>query len=545
MNKGNLIDAAMGRIPCDLLLENAKIVDLLGHRIIEGNIAVYEGTVVGCGDIDLPAKERIDLKHKFVSPAFTDAHVHIESSMVIPSQYARLVIPKGVATVIADPHEIANVCGSSGLDFMIEDKSPLRTYYMLPSCVPATPFDSSGAVLDGTECKKLWESGKFLGLGEMMNYPGVAAGDKDTVSKLTLTDKIDGHAPMLRGKELQAYVCAGISNDHECSSAEEALEKISLGLNIYIREGTGAKNLEELIKAVTPYNMHRFAFCTDDKHIDEIYEEGTISHCVAKAIKLGMEPLTAFTIGCLNAPRFYGLKGLGAIAPGYAADLIIMEELNPETITDVYLRGVRYEDKAIPAPDISKVSGTVHIKPIATEDIKPVFNHDTPVIDACPGTLITKPCYPESTEGLMICANIERHKATGRLSSAYVKGFSIKNGAVAQTIGHDSHNITVMGDNTQDMAAAVNALGADGGITVVKDGEVIASLTLEVAGLMSSADYMTILEGNRRLTEGIAKISSDEPSSLLMILSFLSLLVIPEIKISDKGLFDVNKFEFI
>lgn len=545
MNKGNLIDAAMGRIPCDLLLENAKILDLLGHRIITGNIAIYEGTIVGCGDIDLPAKERIDLKHKFVSPAFTDAHVHIESSMVIPSQYARLVIPKGVATVIADPHEIANVCGSRGLDFMIEDKSPLRTYYMLPSCVPATPFDSSGALLDGTECGKLWESGKFLGLGEMMNYPGVAAGDKDTVSKLTLTDKIDGHAPMLSGKELQAYVCAGISNDHECSSAEEALEKISLGLNIYIREGTGAKNLEELIKAVTPYNMHRFAFCTDDKHIDEIYEEGTISHCVAKAIKLGMEPLTAFTIGCLNAPRFYGLKGLGAIAPGYRAHLIIMEELNPETITDVYLRGVRYEDKPTPAPDISKVSGTVHIKPVAAEDIKPVFNSGTPVIDACPGTLITKPCYPESTDGLMICANIERHKATGRLASAYVRGFSIKNGAVAQTIGHDSHNITVMGDNTEDMAAAVNALGTDGGIAVVRDGEVIASLTLEVAGLMSSADYMTVLEGNRRLTEGIAKISSDEPSSLLMILSFLSLLVIPEIKISDKGLFDVNKFEFI
>ncbi len=545
MNKSKLIDAAMGRIPCDLLLTGCQILDLLGHRIVRGNIAIYEGIIVGYGDIELNAKERIDLNGCYVSPAFTDAHVHIESSMVIPSQYGRLVIPRGVATVIADPHEIANVCGEAGLDFMYNDRSPLRTYYMLPSCVPATPFDSSGAILDGAECKKLWEKGNFLGLGEMMNYPGVIGGDEDTLSKLNLTSFIDGHAPGLSGRELSAYVCGGITNDHECNTAEEALEKISQGLNIYIREGTGSKNLEELIKAVTPYNMHRFAFCTDDKHIDDIYREGTISHCVSKAIHLGMEPLTAFTLGCVNAPSFYGIRGLGAIAPGYAADLIIMKEPDPDTITDVYLRGVRYRDEALPIPDTTAVRGTLHIKPVKAEDIQPQSGPDIPVIDARPGTLITKPCYPESTEGLMICSNIERHRATGRLSSAYVRGFNIKGGAIAQTIGHDSHNITVMGDNREDMAVAVNGLGSDGGITVVKDGNIIASLPLEVAGLISAKDYREVLDGNRAVNLAITEISEDEPSSLLMILSFLSLLVIPELKISDRGLFDVTRFEFI
>lgn len=548
MGKKALIDAAMGRIPCDLVLKNANIIDVLGHTIKKGSIFIKDGFIVCCGNYDLHADKTVDLNGKFAAPAFIDAHVHIESSMLTPSQYAKLVIPKGVGTIIADPHEIANVCGEAGLDFMRKDTSILNVHYMLPSCVPATDFDSSGARLDSELCTRLWNKGTFLGLGEMMNYPGVVFCDDDVMNKLDLTDKIDGHIPMVSGRELQAYICGGIANDHECSTAEEALEKVSLGLNIYIREGTGAKNLEELIKAVNPYNMSHFAFCTDDKHIDDIVKEGTISHCISKAIGLGMEPVTAFTLGSYNAARFYGLNKLGAIAPGYAADLVIMSEPNPapQNIVSVYLKGNEYtEDNSPSSADISSVSETVHMKSVNAKAMIPVFSKDIPVIDAKPGTLITTACYPDNTEGLLMCANIERHLATGRIGTAYVRGFNIKDGAVAQTIGHDSHNITVMGDNGEDMALAVNSLGTHGGIVVVQNGKILASLTLEVGGLMSAKPYKDVLSDYENAAKSISKISTDEPGSLLMILSFLSLLVIPEIKLNDRGLFDVNKFGYI
>jgi adenine deaminase len=545
MDKKALIDAAMGRCGCDLMLKGVNVVDVLGHTIKKCNIFIKDKYIVGCGDYVLDADKVVDCEGKFAAPAFIDAHVHIESSMLTPSQYAKIIIPKGVGTIIADPHEIANVCGEDGLDFMQSDKSELRVKYMLPSCVPATPFDSSGAVLDNGECRRLWDKGGFSGLGEMMNYPGVVGCDADVLGKLDICDKIDGHIPMVSGKELQAYICGGIDNDHECSSAEEALEKVSLGLNIYIREGTGAKNLEELIKAVTPFNMSHFAFCTDDKHIDDVINEGTISHCVSKAIKLGLDPVTAFTLGSYNAARFYDLKNIGAIAPGYIADIIIMDKLDPETISDVYLGGKKYTETNTAESDISKVVGTVHINKVKKEDMICEFSSETPIISAKSGSLITAPVYKDSPEGLMLCANIERHKASGRIGKAYVEGFTIKNGAVAQTIGHDAHNITVMGDNCSDMALAVNSLGKDGGIVVVNDGKVTATLTLEVAGLMSAKPYTEVLENYQKVTEAIKEISDNEAGSLLMILSFLSLPVIPEIKLTDKGLFDVNKFEFI
>jgi adenine deaminase len=453
-----------------------------------------------------------------------------------------------VGTIIADPHEIANVCGEAGLNFMYEDKTELRVYYMLPSCVPATPFEHSGAVLDSEECKRLWASGRFLGLGEMMNYPGVVGCDEDVLAKLDIADKIDGHVPMLSGKELQAYICGGIGNDHECGTAEEALEKVSLGMNIFIREGTGAKNLSELIKAVNPYNMHRFAFCTDDKHIDDVLKEGTISHCIAKAISLGMDAVTAFTLGTHNAAVFYGLKGVGAIAPGYRADIVVMSEPNPDTIEEVYLAGELYKgESTAPSVDTSRVTNTVNIKPVTARELAPVIEDSSkiPFIKAVQDSLVTKLGYTDDISGLMLCANIERHKASGNVGTSYLSGFCIKGGAVAQTIGHDSHNITVMGDNTEDMALAVNSLGSSGGIAVVKNGELLATLTLEVAGLMSARPYEEVLSEYTEVTEAVKQISNDPAPALLMILSFLSLLVIPEIKISDRGLFDVGKFYFL
>lgn len=548
MERNILIDAAMGRMPCDLELKNANVIDVLGHGIKKCSIYIKGDTIVCCGSFDLKADKTVDLEGMYVSPAFVDAHVHIESSMLTPSQYARTVIPHGTGTVIADPHEIANVCGADGLRFMAEDSSPLRVHYMLPSCVPATPFDSSGAVLDADLCTELWESGAFLGMGEMMNYPGVVGCDADVLKKLDLAEITDGHIPMVSGRELQAYICGGIANDHECSTAEEALEKVSLGLNIYIREGTGAKNLEELIKAVTPYNMSHFAFCTDDKHIDDVVAEGSISHCISKAISLGMEPVDAFTLGTYNAARFYSLKGIGAIAPRYKADLVVMTEPDPrrENITAVYIGGSLYngENKGT-AADISKVAGTVHIKSVSAEELTPVFDPNIPVIETVKGSLITKPRYVSSPEGLAMCANIERHRASGRAGTAFVKGLDIHGGAVAQTIGHDSHNITVIGDNPSDMALAVNSLGADGGIAVAKNGALAASLTLEAGGIMSARPYEQVLEEYLEVSRAAAELSSDDPGQLMMLLSFLSLLVIPELKLSDRGLFDVNAFDFI
>lgn len=545
MNRNVLIDAAMGRTPCDRVLKNLNIVDVLGHGIIKGNIYIKDGYITAVGDFALDAKEEIDMHFAYAAPAFIDAHVHIESSMLTPSKYAELVIPHGTTAVIADPHEIANVCGENGLAFMKNDKSPLKVFYMLPSCVPATAFDSSGAVLDLAECERLWNKGGFLGLGEMMNYPGVVFCDPDVMGKLSLTDKIDGHIPMTSGNSLQAYICGGIKNDHECSTAKEALEKISAGLNIYIREGTGAKNLEELIKAVTPYNMSHFAFCTDDKHIDDVSNEGTISHCISKAIALGMEPVTAFTLGSYNAANFYGLKNLGAIAPSYEANLVIMEELNPNTIKEVYVKGEKYRGGNNQTPDLTGVSNTVNIKSVTPADLTPVFSKNTPIISAQGGTLITEACYTENAEGLLKCAVIERHHASGRIGTCFVKGFHIENGAVAQTIGHDSHNITVMGDNSEDMALAVNSLGREGGIVVVKGGKVIARLTLEVGGLMSARPYKEVMEEYAHLSEAVGEISTDKHGELLMILSFLSLPVIPHLKLTDKGLFDVDKFKLI
>ena len=545
MHKKTLIDAAMGRIPCDKVLKNLNIVDVLGHGVKKGNIYIKNGYIAAVGDFSLKGDEEIDMKGAYAAPGFVDAHVHIESSMLIPSRYAQLVIPHGTVAVIADPHEIANVCGEKGLEFMQRDTSPLQVHYMLPSCVPATAFDSSGAVLGFKECKELWEKGGFMGLGEMMNYPGVVFCDEEVMGKLSLTDRIDGHIPMAEGNSLQAYICGGITNDHECCTAEEALEKVSAGLNIYIREGTGSKNLQELIKAVTPCNMSHFAFCTDDKHIDDVYREGTISHCISKAISLGMDPVTAFTLGSYNAARFYNLKGVGAIAPGYEANVVIMGEMNPDTIKDVYIKGIKYEEKPVPAPDMTGVRNTVHIKEVTPQGLTPVFSKDTPVIEAFRDSLITKPYFAESPKGLLMCGVIERHKATGRTGTAFVKGFHIKEGAVAQTIGHDSHNITVLGDNPEDMALAVNSLGNEGGIAVVQKGKVTARLTLEVGGLMSSRDYREVMADYAKVSDAISKISTDSHGALLMILSFLSLPVIPHLKLTDRGLFDVDKFQLL
>lgn len=546
----NVIDAAMGLIKADIVFKNGKIIDILGHGILEGDVAVKDGVILGIGEYS--GVEEIDVSGAYIAPGFIDSHVHIESAMVTPSEYAKIVMPKGVTTIIADPHEIANVCGEKGLKFMIEDSysTPLDIYYMLPSCVPATPFEHNGCVIDGAMTEALIKKYNFLGLGEMMNFPGVINSDPDVIKKLCSTYYIDGHAPMIKGKELNAYICGGISNDHECSTAEEALEKISKGLNVFIREGTGAKNLSELIKAVNPYNLRHFAFCTDDKDVSDIINEGTISHCVNRAINLTMHPIDAYTIACYNSAVAYNLGKVGAIAPGYRADIIITKDINATDIRQVYKNGVlvagngqNYFDTVV--ADTSEVTSTVNNIPVVVEDLDMVFDKSVPVIKIGRGSLVTEKVFKDDAEGLAMCANIERHKATGNIGKCFVEGVTINNGAIAQTIGHDSHNITVIGSDSENMAVAVNALSKDGGIAVVKDKQVIAYLKLEIAGLMSSKPAGIVSVEHEEVLNAVKEICPDGSGELSMIVSFISLLVIPHIKLSDSGIFDVDKFEFI
>lgn len=549
-NKADIIKAALGNKRADLVLKNGKIIDVLNHSIIEGNVAVKDGIIIGIGDYK--GYEEIDVKGAYIAPGFTDSHVHIESAMVTPSEYAKMVLPWGVTAIIADPHEIANVCGEEGLKFMLEDsrKLPADIYYMLPSCVPATPFDHNGCVIDGKMTEELMDKYPFLGLGEMMNFPGVINCDSDVIKKLDTAYYIDGHAPMLRGRELNAYICGGISNDHECSSAEEAAEKISKGLNVFIREGTGAKNLEELIKAVTPYNISRFAFCTDDKDISDVLREGTINHCVDKAIGLGLDPVSAYTMACFNTPAAYGLGRVGAIAPGYRADIIVTKDINASDIRQVYKNGELvagngscYFDCA-PA-DKSRVTATVNINKIEPRDLEKTFRAVIPAIKIEKGSLITSGVYRDSPEGMCLCASIERHRATGNIGKCFVEGININDGAIAQTIGHDSHNITVIGSDSENMAAAVNALGKNGGIAVVKNKDITAFMELPIAGLMSDKAASVVDREHKEILKAITAICPEGSGELAMIVRFISLLVIPHLKLGDKGLFNVDTFSYL
>lgn len=546
----DIIQSALGNVKADLVLKNGKIIDVLNHRIVEGNVAVKDGVILGTGDYE--GEREIDVKGAYIAPGFVDSHVHIESAMVTPSQYAKAVMPKGVTTVIADPHEIANVKGEDGLAFMIEDSksSPLEVHFMLPSCVPATPFDHAGCVIDGEMTEELLKKYDFLGLGEMMNYPGVTACVPDVLKKLESAEYIDGHAPMIRGMGLNAYACGGIKNDHECSTADEALEKISKGFDIFVREGTGAKNLEELMKAVNPYNMRHFAFCTDDKHPAEVIREGTISHCIDKAVKLGYDPLDAYTMACYNSCVSYNLGRKGAIASGFDADIVVTRDINATQIEQVYKKGVLVAEKGkalfeVKGADTSKVENTVNIDEIKAEDLYMPFDKNKMVISLNEGSLITDGVYCESEEGLSLCANIERYHKTGNIGRCYVKGLDIANGAIAQTIGHDSHNISVIGSDSENMAAAVNALGKQGGIVVVSDKKVIAKMELAVGGIMSEKSVEEVVSEHEKIVEAAKTLSPSGSNETLMILGFISLLVIPHFKLGDKGVFDVDKFEYV
>ncbi|UCC66725.1 MAG: adenine deaminase, partial [Deltaproteobacteria bacterium] len=505
MNQEEAIALARGEKEVDLLLKNARLINVLSGNIEARDVAIAQGMVVGFGDY--PAQELINLKGMFLCPGFIDAHVHIESSMVGVREYARAILPHGVTTVVTDFHEIANVMGTQGIMLMRKGigTTPLNLYVMLPSCVPATSLETSGAEISAEDLKGLMDEEWVTGLGEMMNFPGVIHRVPGVLKKIQMAHgkRVDGHAPGLSGKDLTAYIIAGISSDHECTHREEAEEKLTQGMYIMIREGSTARNLEELIPLITPENARRCMFVSDDRHPSDLISEGSIDHCVRKAIELGIDPITATQMATINPAEYFPLQGVGAIAPGYRADLLVMENPKGINIKQVYkdgrlvAEGGRVLPEAIEREKFEAVN-TFHIQGISAQRFRIKAQAGrAKVIEVIPHQIVTRRVLYElkTEEGLVVAdptrdilkiAVVERHKATGNVGLGFVKGFGLRDGAIASSVAHDSHNIVVVGVTDEDMVHTVRGLAAmKGAVIALKGGKTLASLPLPIGGLMS------------------------------------------------------------
>lgn len=564
--KRRRIDVAINREKADLVIKNANIINVFTKEIIQGDIAICNDQIVGIGSYS--GITEINAKGKFVCPGLIDSHVHIESAMVTPPEFAKAVLPHGTTTIIADPHEIANVCGINGIHFMLNQSKllPLNIYFMVPSCVPCTPFENNGADLTAEVMEPILSNDRILGLGEVMDYPSVINGNEEMLKKIDLFDHkiIDGHSPNITGKELNAYRAAGIMTDHECSNIEEALERLRLGMYVQIREGSAAKNLESIVKGILQKGIgfNRCIFCTDDKHLEDIRKEGHISHNIKKAISFGVHPIEAICMATINAAQCYRLKRLGAVAPGYSADLIILNSLQDFNVDKVIYRGGVVYEKGKLCTDISSkiedrnVFNTVRISNVNIEDLKiNLKDNFATVIRILDNELLTKKETSQvkvingafkADEHFSKVAVIERHKATKNIGLGIVSNFSIRNGAIASTVAHDSHNLIVIGDNDNDMLIAIEELKrVNGGYTVVSNGKIMGTLELPIAGIISdkTGEYVeTTLE---KMIEQAFKLHINKKIDPFITLSFLALPVIPEIRITDKGLFDVTQFKFI
>lgn len=545
-----LISVAAGRKKADLVIKNATVADVFNGRWVVGDVAIANGTIAGVGAYSGEAE--IDGTGKFVLPSFYDTHMHFESVMIRPSEYLKAAVPRGVTAINADPHEIANVCGEAGIKFMQDDVKgiPCDVHFMMPSCVPATPEDQSGCVLNAKDVKRIADKYKLFGLGEMMNFPGVIGGDPDTVEKLAVCDITDGHAPSVTGNALNAYLCGNILTDHECETVDEVREKIGKGMYVMIREGSQTKNLKTTIQAVDKTNLRRFLFCTDDRNVEDLFEIGTITNAVRLAVECGLSPIQAVTIASLNAFEAYGIKKHGAIAPGYSADLLLCSDDIAQKIDAVYYHGKKVAENGVPLFDVTPADaknlyGSVNIKPLTEKDFEFPFKKGMPVMRVFPNTVVTQTINAESSDGLNLMCCIERHGASGMIGHCYVDGFNLKNGAIAQTVGHDAHNITVLGDNARDMLLAVNGLGRDGGLVLVKDGKLIGKLPLEIAGLMTDAPAENAIKIRSELFNALDGMDYNKQIEPFMLLSFLTLIVIPDAKLNHKGLFGVSKWEYL
>jgi len=562
------IDVAAGRKKAELVLKNCRIVNVFSSEIIEGDIAIEGGKIAGIGKYE--GHREIDMNWKYAAPGFIDSHVHIESAMVSPVQFAMEVVPRGTTTVIADPHEIANVRGLDGIKYILDSSEaiPLNVFIMLPSCVPATAFENSGAELNAKELKELINHNRVLGLGEAMNYPGVINGEEGILEKLNLAKGkiIDGHGPMISGTDLNAYVAGGIRTEHECSSVEEMLDRLRLGMYILIRQGTAAQNLKDLIRGITKENVRRCLFCTDDKHPDDILMNGHIDNNIRLAIKGGIDPIAAIQMATINAADCYKLRNIGGIAPGYRADIVIIDNLKDFNIEEVFKNGelVGHDKKALFdtnnfVQDYSKVSNTVKAQKISPKDLKMPLKADVVnVIRVLPHSILTKKAVRKvDTENgnfkinknldILKMAVIERHKGLGNIGLGLIEGFELKNGAIALTIAHDSHNLIVIGDNDEYMVKAANeVIDIGGGIVICSGGEIKGTLKLPIGGLMSNesmADVNKIL--HKMLEVAYTELKMNKEIDPFMTLAFMALPVIPEIKLTDMGLFDVESFSFM
>jgi len=560
------IDLAAGRDKVELLLKNCKIVNVFNHKIIEGNIAIDSGKIIGIGDYT--GHKEIDMNFNYVAPGLIDSHEHLESAMVTPAQMSRVVVPRGTTTIIADPHEIANVCGIKGIKFMMDSAAdaPLNVFFMLPSCVPATEFETSGAKLMAKDLEALISQDNVLGLGELMDFPGVINGREDIIDKMMIAQNkiIDGHGPVITDKDLNAYLINGIKTDHECGSIHEMNDRLDRGMYIAIREGSAARNLKALIQGVTEYNSRRITLCTDDKNPEDILKEGHIDFSVRKAISYGIDPITAIQMATINTAECYLLRDIGAIAPGYDADLIVIDDLKAFNVLQVYKKGKKVAENGkalfdVEETDTTNVVNTVNMKPVKAENLHLKLESDVvQVISVLPYSLVTERNVRRVTinaDGhfekhkhidIVKLAVIERHKETGNIGLGLVENFKITGGAIATTIGHDSHNLIVIGDNDKDMIKAIEEVEKlQGGIAVVHNNKV-DSLQLRIAGLMSDQPMEVVAEKLEELLS-IAhnELGVNHKIDPFMTLSFLALPVIPDIKLTDKGLFDVLKFDFM
>lgn len=546
-----------------LVIKNANVVNVFTDEIVRADVAVYEDVIIGVGSYS--GENEIDAGGAYLAPGFIDAHVHIESSMVIPSSFMKVIMPHGTTTVIADPHEIANVAGAAGIRAMykLTDELPLRVLFMLPSCVPATPFEHSGAKLVAEDMEQFMHKSRILGLGEVMDANSVINCSQEMLDKLRLFDKrpIDGHAPMLEGMGLNAYRVAGAFSDHECSTYEEVKQKLATGMNILLRIGSAANNMDDILRRIAKEKLptRNMMFCTDDKHIEDIRREGHINANARMAVAAGIDPIDAIKMASYNAARAYGIRGVGAIAPGYKADMVLLEDLKDFKVKQVISRfGRPYTgEEQIPSPILPpQVFNSVRLPEISKYDLALRCHVSAPVIKMIPHQLVTELVYRDverdengcfiPSEGMVKLAVIERHHATGSMAVGILEGLGIKHGAVASTVAHDSHNLVVAGDNDEDMLMVIESLrDCGGGYSVVSRGVVLARLPLPIAGLMTAAPVNDVLEIQQALLDALYSLGAKRDSDPLIALSFMALPVIPAVKLTDEGLFDAVNFKFI
>jgi adenine deaminase len=564
MDLKELISVARGEIPADLLLKNTRIVNTFIGEIEQADVAIYGDRIAGVGDYG-KAKAIIDLQGQFLAPGLINGHTHIESSMLHPARYAQAVVPRGTLAVVTDLHEIANVCGSEGIKFVtdVTRKLPLDMLFMAPSCVPATHLETSGAQISSKELRKILAHPKIIGLGEMMNFPGVVSGDEEVLKKISASKGkiIDGHAPGLAGKELNAYLSAGILSDHESTTLEEGKEKLRRGMYLMIREGSSEKNLDALLPLVTNNTYKRCFFVVDDLSCSDLLQEGDIDAVVRKAIDRGLEPVRAIQMATINAAEYLRLHDRGGIGPGYIANLITIKDLAKLNIDMVFYQGklvARQGKPLFPLPPITlELRDTVRIKPPMGKSLKIAAVDKTyPVIEIVPGQIVTRKAVekmkvmdgvvmPDVERDILKLVVVERHRASGNIGVGLVKGFGLKNGALASSVAHDSHNIIAVGTNDLDILKAIEEINRlQGGLVVCADLEILASLPLPIAGLLSP-EPLDVVVSQHEIVEKTAASLGNLPPAPFALLSFLALPVIPELRLTDLGLVDVVKFKLL